>query len=71
VTVYLNDGVTGGTTRFWAPDKKHFIDVDPKIGGVLVFHLRMLVHSGEEVTEYDEDRFHVRAGIDTDVRIVQ
>jgi hypothetical protein len=71
VTVYLNDGVTGGATRFWAPDKKHFIDVDPKIGRVLVFQLRMLVHSGEEVTEYDKDRFHVRAGIDTDVRIVQ
>ncbi|KAJ6504720.1 hypothetical protein C8R47DRAFT_1103362 [Mycena vitilis] len=49
--VYLNGEVSGGATRFWTPDKKHFIDVDPKEGRVLVFQQRMLVHSGEEVTE--------------------
>ncbi|KAF8215045.1 hypothetical protein K438DRAFT_1901961 [Mycena galopus ATCC 62051] len=49
--VYLNGEVSGGATRFWTPDKKHFLDVEPKIGRVLVFQQRMLVHSGEEVTE--------------------
>jgi hypothetical protein len=49
--IYLNDVTSGGATRFWTPDKKHFIDVEPKIGRVLVFQQRMLVHSGEEVTE--------------------
>ncbi|KAJ7040973.1 hypothetical protein C8F04DRAFT_186484 [Mycena alexandri] len=49
--IYLNGGVTGGSTRFWTPDKKHFLDVEPKIGRILVFQQRMLVHSGEEVTE--------------------
>ncbi|KAJ2930910.1 hypothetical protein H1R20_g6174, partial [Candolleomyces eurysporus] len=53
--MYLNDrdenGVKleGGSTRFWTPNKKHFLDVEPKIGRVLVFQQRMLVHSGEEV----------------------
>ncbi|KAJ7845410.1 hypothetical protein B0H14DRAFT_2321717, partial [Mycena olivaceomarginata] len=41
----------GGSTRFWSLDKRHFLDVDPKVGRVLVFQQRMLVHSGEEVTE--------------------
>ncbi|KAJ6583937.1 hypothetical protein DFH09DRAFT_1143832 [Mycena vulgaris] len=49
--VYLSDGVSGGATRFWTSDKKHFLDVDPKVGRVLVFQQRMLVHSGEEVTD--------------------
>ncbi|KAJ7690335.1 hypothetical protein B0H17DRAFT_1159991 [Mycena rosella] len=49
--IYLSDGVSGGATRFWTPDKKRFIDIDPKVGRVLVFQQRMLVHSGEEVTE--------------------
>ncbi|KAJ8080088.1 hypothetical protein AAF712_013205 [Marasmius tenuissimus] len=39
----------GGTTRFWSPNKKEFLDVEPKIGRVLVFQQRMLIHSGEEV----------------------
>lgn len=52
---YLNDastdeGLEGGATRFWAPNKKAWIDVEPKIGRVLVFQQRMLVHSGEPVT---------------------
>jgi acetyl/propionyl-CoA carboxylase alpha subunit len=41
----------GGATRFWTPDKKKFLDVEPKVGRVLVFQQRMLVHSGEEVME--------------------
>ncbi|KAH6912961.1 hypothetical protein BKA70DRAFT_1265630 [Coprinopsis sp. MPI-PUGE-AT-0042] len=54
--VYLNerdeDGtlLEGGATRFWTPDQKHFLDVEPKLGRVLIFQQRMLVHSGEEVT---------------------
>ncbi|RDB14566.1 hypothetical protein Hypma_016387 [Hypsizygus marmoreus] len=40
----------GGATRFWTPDKKAYLDVFPKLGRVLVFQQRMLVHSGEEVT---------------------
>jgi len=48
--VYLNDeGLSGGATRFWSPDMNHFWDVDPKIGRVLVFQQRGMLHSGEEV----------------------
>ncbi|KAF9262988.1 hypothetical protein L218DRAFT_866634 [Marasmius fiardii PR-910] len=53
--LYLTDETTspqvlsGGATRFWSPDKKEFLDVEPKIGRVLVFQQRMLVHSGEAV----------------------
>ncbi|KAK2465421.1 hypothetical protein APHAL10511_002775 [Amanita phalloides] len=50
IHLYLNDdGVAGGATRFWTPDKKEYLDVEPKLGRVLVFQQRMLVHSGEEV----------------------
>ncbi|KAJ6622661.1 hypothetical protein B0H10DRAFT_2187534 [Mycena sp. CBHHK59/15] len=49
--LYLNGGVSGGATRFWTPDKKHYLDVEPMVGRVLVFQQRMLVHSGEEVTD--------------------
>ncbi|TRM65709.1 hypothetical protein BD626DRAFT_566376 [Schizophyllum amplum] len=42
--------LAGGATRFWAPDKKHFLDVEPRVGRVLIFQQRMLVHSGEPVT---------------------
>ncbi|KAG6816813.1 hypothetical protein H0H87_002656 [Tephrocybe sp. NHM501043] len=41
----------GGSTRFWTPNKKAFLDVHPKMGRVLIFQQRMLVHSGEEVTQ--------------------
>ncbi|KAK7462349.1 hypothetical protein VKT23_007950 [Stygiomarasmius scandens] len=41
--------LVGGATRFWTPNKKEFLDVEPKAGRVLVFQQRMLVHSGEEV----------------------
>ncbi|KAK7037251.1 hypothetical protein VNI00_011242 [Paramarasmius palmivorus] len=43
--------LAGGATRFWSPDKKHFLDVEPKVGRVLIFQQRMLVHSGEQVTK--------------------
>jgi predicted 2-oxoglutarate/Fe(II)-dependent dioxygenase YbiX len=50
--LYLNDdGLQGGATRFWTPDKKHWLDVHPKAGRVLIFQQRMLVHSGEGVTK--------------------
>ncbi|KAF8073982.1 hypothetical protein FPV67DRAFT_1666725 [Lyophyllum atratum] len=47
------DGVPlhGGATRFWTPNKKAYLDVHPKLGRVLIFQQRMLVHSGEEVTQ--------------------
>jgi len=57
VTVHLyfndagSDALEGGATRFWTPDKKHWLDVHPKIGRALVFQQRMLIHSGEEVTK--------------------
>jgi hypothetical protein len=57
---YLSEGVTGGSTRFWTPDEKHYLDVELKVDRVLVFQQRMLVDSGEEVMEwikvYDEKR---------------
>lgn len=50
VHVYLNDeGLEGGATRFWTPDRTMFLDVEPRMGQVLVFQQRMLLHSGEEV----------------------
>ncbi|KAJ7274091.1 hypothetical protein C8J57DRAFT_1314597 [Mycena rebaudengoi] len=49
--LYLTGGVSGGSTRFWTPDKKHFLDVDPRVGRVLVFQQRTLVHSEEEVMD--------------------
>ncbi|KAG6830571.1 hypothetical protein H0H92_016022 [Tricholoma furcatifolium] len=41
----------GGSTRFWTPNKKAFLDVHPKLGRALLFQQRMLIHSGEEVTQ--------------------
>ncbi|TFK71287.1 hypothetical protein BDN72DRAFT_469734 [Pluteus cervinus] len=49
--LYLNEDSEGGATRFWTPDKKEYLDVHPKLGRVLIFQQRMLVHSGEEVTK--------------------
>ncbi|KAF8651910.1 hypothetical protein AX16_004555 [Volvariella volvacea WC 439] len=51
IHLYLNEDGEGGATRFWTPDKKHHLDVFPKLGRVLIFQQRMLVHSGEEVTK--------------------
>jgi len=41
----------GGATRFWTANKKAYLDVHPKLGRVLIFQQRMLVHSGEEVAQ--------------------
>lgn len=43
-------GPKGGATRFWSKDKQHYIDVEPRVGRVLLFQQRLLLHSGEEVT---------------------
>lgn len=63
--LYLNDSVSddastgllesgsvckGGATRFWGQNMKDFVDVEAKIGRVLVFQHRNLLHSGEPVT---------------------
>lgn len=49
--LYLNDGFTGGTTRFFHSTKQNdFYDVIPKAGSVLLFEHRM-EHSGEVVVE--------------------
>ncbi|KAI4526282.1 hypothetical protein K525DRAFT_288420 [Schizophyllum commune Loenen D] len=45
-----NPPLSGGATRFWTPNKKHCLDVEPRVGRVLIFQQRMLVHSGEKVT---------------------
>lgn len=62
--LYLNDSVSegaggdllsggsacrGGATRFWGQNMKDFVDVEAKIGRVLVFQHRNLLHSGEPV----------------------
>ncbi|KAH8806603.1 hypothetical protein DL96DRAFT_1474463 [Flagelloscypha sp. PMI_526] len=53
--LYLNDATTSepleevGATRFWTPDKKHYLDVEPKLGRVLIFQQRLLWHTGEAV----------------------
>ncbi|KAI9719445.1 MAG: hypothetical protein M1812_003516 [Candelaria pacifica] len=56
--LYLNDAssepegkpLEGGATRFWSIGMGEFLDVEPKVGRVLVFQQRDLLHSGEEVT---------------------
>ncbi|KAL5634114.1 hypothetical protein ACGC1H_006071 [Rhizoctonia solani] len=61
--LYLADPLQGGSTRFWKmgnPDQERrktrpgttlrtWVDVDPRVGRVLVFEQRGLVHSGERV----------------------
>lgn len=39
----------GGATRFWGQNMKDFVDVEAKIGRILVFQHRNLLHSGEPV----------------------
>ncbi|KAF4617213.1 hypothetical protein D9613_006236 [Agrocybe pediades] len=46
-----DEPLIGGATRFWTADKKHYLDVMPRAGRVLVFQQRMLIHSGEEVLQ--------------------
>jgi len=56
--LYLNDSVTsggelkGGATTFHAPrDEARRLDVEPKMGRVLIFQHADLLHSGDEVTQ--------------------
>jgi hypothetical protein len=41
----------GGATTFHSTDMKERLDVDPKIGRVLIFQHRRLLHSGDNVVE--------------------
>ncbi|KAM3083851.1 hypothetical protein ACMFMG_002039 [Clarireedia jacksonii] len=41
----------GGATTFHSTDMKERLDVDPKIGRVLIFQHRRLLHSGDDVVE--------------------
>lgn len=45
------DLLHGGATTFHSTDMKHRIDVDPKIGRILIFQHRRLLHSGDLVTQ--------------------
>ncbi|PFH47529.1 hypothetical protein AMATHDRAFT_151851 [Amanita thiersii Skay4041] len=51
VQVYLNgdDELEGGATRLWSGDMKRWMDVEPRVGRVLIFQQRGVLHSGEEV----------------------
>jgi len=52
VQIYLGeDGCVGGATRFLDPrgKKEKFLDVEPKMGRVLIFQQRGMWHSGEDV----------------------
>jgi predicted 2-oxoglutarate/Fe(II)-dependent dioxygenase YbiX len=52
IQVYLgNDDVEGGATRFHDSRSRHYYDVEPKKGRVLIFQQRNLLHSGEDVTK--------------------
>lgn len=56
VHVYLNSEgeggeCRGGATRFWGMNMKEFVDVEARVGRVLVFQQRGLLHSGEVVEE--------------------
>jgi len=44
------DMLRGGATTFHSSDEKRRVDVDPKIGRVLIFQQRGLYHSGDDVT---------------------
>ncbi|KAH8150594.1 uncharacterized protein LAJ45_05290 [Morchella importuna] len=54
VHVYLNSEgeggeCRGGATRFWGMNMKEFVDVEARVGRVLVFQQRGLLHAGEVV----------------------
>jgi hypothetical protein len=40
----------GGATTFHSSNRQRRFDVDPKIGRVLIFQHRRLLHSGDEVS---------------------
>lgn len=55
--LYLNDNdhqppseqLEGGATTFWGYDMKNRLDVQPRMGSVLIFQQRFLIHSGDDV----------------------
>ncbi|KAF7976130.1 hypothetical protein HWV62_7421 [Athelia sp. TMB] len=55
--LYLNDSVAsggdlkGGATTFLSTDESRRVDVEPKMGRVLLFQHAHLLHSGDEVTQ--------------------
>lgn len=50
--LYLSGGdVKGGATTFHSGDMSRSLDVDPKMGRVLLFQHAHLLHSGAEVQE--------------------
>lgn len=50
--IYLNDeGLKGGATRIWSENGDRFMDIEAKMGRVLIFQQRKLFHSGEQITE--------------------
>lgn len=60
VQLYLNEGMTGGSTRFLDESETKFADVNPKTGSVLVFQHDIL-HAGMEVL--DGVKYVVRSDI--------
>lgn len=55
--LYLNDTdhqpndepLEGGATTFWSMNMNDRLDVQPKMGSVLIFQQRFLLHSGDDV----------------------
>jgi hypothetical protein len=43
-----NDGLSGGATRILG-NKGRYVDIEPKVGRMLVFQQKMLYHSRQEV----------------------
>lgn len=54
--LYLSEDAEGGATSFhswedtWNPKDRRDVNVEPKIGRVLIFQQRRMLHSGADVT---------------------
>ncbi|KAF9467106.1 hypothetical protein BDZ94DRAFT_1156757 [Collybia nuda] len=49
--IYLkNEKMSGGATRFQGNNGR-FVDIEPKVGRVLIFQQKKMYHSGQEVTK--------------------
>ncbi|KAG6918007.1 hypothetical protein DXG01_017017 [Tephrocybe rancida] len=49
IQIYLNDeGLSGGATRIFGTGRRH-LDIEPKLGRVLIFQQRAILHCGMEV----------------------
>ena len=48
--LYLNEGAKGGATSFHSWNMQRSMDVEPKVGRVLIFQHNDLLHSGADVT---------------------